>query len=104
MSKKILSFIISFALWLPIAVSALDNPIHSQYFDQLILNLLKALNPLISAFAIFFIVLAGYQFVTGQGQPEKIKQAQQTFLWTVVGLAIIFGAEIIINIIGDLLG
>lgn len=38
------------------------------------------------------IIYAGFKFVTAQGNPEKLKEAKSTFVWVVVGAAILLSA------------
>ncbi len=45
---------------------------------------------------VFFIVYAGFKYLTAQGDPNKIKSAHQILLWTVIGAAVMFGAKAII--------
>ena len=55
--------------------------------------------PLTLAVGVLFIVLAGLKFVTATGNPEKLKKAKQNLLYTVIGVAVILSAEIILNIL-----
>lgn len=48
---------------------------------------------------VFFIILSGFKFVTAQGNSTKIKEAKDMLIWTLVGAAVILGAELISNII-----
>ena len=50
---------------------------------------------------IFFIVFAGFQYVTAQGNPGKIQKANQALLYALIGGAIILGAEIIGGVVSD---
>lgn len=50
--------------------------------------------------AVFFILLAAFNFLTAQGDPEKIKNARSQILWASVAIAIALisvGAAQIIN-------
>ncbi|MCI5051049.1 MAG: TrbC/VirB2 family protein [Candidatus Pacebacteria bacterium] len=38
------------------------------------------------------IIYAGYKFVTAQGNPDKLEEAKKTFVWIVVGAAILLSA------------
>lgn len=81
----------------------IGNPIKSQTFDQLLSNFFNKINPVVMLVAMFFVLLSGYKFLTAQGEPGKIKEAQQMFLWTAIGVAIIVGAQLIIKIIKDII-
>lgn len=38
------------------------------------------------------IIYSGFLFVVAQGNPEKLKKARQSFMWTCVGTAILLGS------------
>lgn len=50
--------------------------------------------------AIFFILVAAFNFLTSRGDPEKVKSARSQILWAVVAIAIALissGAALIIQ-------
>ena len=49
--------------------------------------------------AVFFIVYAGFLFVTARGSEEKLKKAKSSFLWAIVGTAILLGAWVLATIL-----
>lgn len=69
-------------------------------------NFFKSLINMISLFgglvAILFIVIGGYGYITSAGHPEALDKAKKTLLYAGVGLAIILGANVLVNIISDL--
>ena len=67
-----------------------------QAFINAILNIVITIGIPIS---VFFIVYAGFLFVTAAGNEEKVKKARSTFLWTVVGVAILLGASLLASIL-----
>lgn len=81
----------------------LANPLGVKTFGDFITKIFDALQPIILALAVFFIVLAGFQFLTAQGNEEKIKKAKETLFWTVIGVAVAIGARILIEVIRDIL-
>ena len=44
---------------------------------------------------VFFLVFAGFQFVTARGNTEKIDTARKTLLWVVVGAFVLLGVYVI---------
>jgi hypothetical protein len=52
--------------------------------------------------AVFILILAGIQWTTSGGDKEKVQSARNKIVYTIIGLIIIFGAFMIINIIGFL--
>ena len=86
-----------------LAQTGLTNPLGSKAgtvreFIQLIIS---TLIPLITPFIIIFIVYAGFLFVTAQGNDEKLKKAKQVLLYTVIGTAVLLGAEMFSLILQD---
>lgn len=50
-------------------------------------------------FAVFFIVLAGLQYVLAQGDEEKIKQSHRSVMWAVGGIVLIMLSYAIVYVI-----
>lgn len=48
---------------------------------------------------VFFVIYSGFLFVTAQGNIKKIEDARKTFLWVVVGAAILLGSVVIASAI-----
>jgi mannose/fructose/N-acetylgalactosamine-specific phosphotransferase system component IIC len=51
--------------------------------------------------AVLFIVYAGFKFVLARGSPEKLKEARQNFLWTIIGIAIFLGAWLLASVVAN---
>lgn len=49
--------------------------------------------------AVFFIIYAGFLYVTAGGDPGKIKTAHSTLLYAAIGTAILLGAQVIADVI-----
>ena len=45
--------------------------------------------------ATIFLIYSGFLFVKAGGKPEKITEAKETFLWVVIGTAILLGAWVL---------
>lgn len=82
-------------LTLPLVVGAqgLMNPINTYDLTQLLATLLKLVARIAFPIIVLFIVYIGFLFVTSQGNPEKLKEAREYFLWAIVGALLILGAE-----------
>ena len=48
---------------------------------------------------VFFIIYSGFLFVAARGDTTKLGKAKATFLYTVIGAAILLGATILANVI-----
>jgi hypothetical protein len=44
---------------------------------------------------ILMLVYIGFLFVTARGEPGKISEAREAFMWTIVGALILLGAQVI---------
>lgn len=47
----------------------------------------------------FFLLLAGFKFVTAQGSEDKLTDAKNTFKYTVIGAILIIGAQVIVDVV-----
>lgn len=50
-------------------------------------------------FIVFFIIWAGFLYVTARGNPEKIKQAHNALLYALIGGLLILGANLLLDVI-----
>ena len=57
----------------------------------------KIVLPIGAVIAVLFLVYAGFLFVTARGSEEQLEHAKKTLLWTVIGIAILFGSLAISN-------
>lgn len=50
------------------------------------------------------IVLAGFIYLGSEGNPEKLKKAQQLIMSAVIGLAVVLMSYLLVKLIGSTLG
>ncbi len=55
---------------------------------QIINIVLNFIWPLFVGFAVLMFIVAGFQFLTAQGDPSKVDQARMSVLWGVVGVVV----------------
>ncbi len=48
---------------------------------------------------VLFIIYSGFKFVKARGNEKELADAKQTFLFTVIGAAILLGATLLANVI-----
>ena len=88
----------------PISETFIKNPLATGSiigFLEAILTIVMVLSvPVI----IFFIIYAGFLYVTAQGNSEQVKQATAALTYAVVGGLIVLGALVIVEIISNLVG
>lgn len=53
----------------------------------------------IGAVALIFVIIAGLQFVTSQGDPQAAAKARQTVIYAIIGLVIALSAEVIVKFV-----
>lgn len=112
--KKIISTIVSSAVFLPALVFAqggggsgggtggggsLQNPFARESLFEVIDLLVNTAIAFGIPIAALFIIYAGFLFVTARGSEEKITRARASITWAVVGTAILLGAKVIITVI-----
>jgi len=49
-------------------------------------GVLEYLVPVAALVAVVFIIIGGYMWMTSAGNPDRVKQAQGTLTWAVIGL------------------
>jgi hypothetical protein len=61
----------------------------------------KTLVPFAVFLAVLFIVIGGYMWMTSSGEPERVKKAQGTLTWAIIGLIFVLLVYLILNGIVD---
>ena len=101
--SQIISFILSLCIWVPysaaLATSGIDNPIDAETIQDLITAILKIIVAVGAPVAVLFLIFSGFKFVTAQGNKNKIAEAREYFIGTLVGIVILLGAEILATIV-----
>ncbi len=84
----------------PPAPIKIDNPL-SKISDipTLITTIVDAVTTIGYYVVVIFIIYAGFLFVKARGDKGGLEEAKKTFLWTVVGAAVLLGASILSNVI-----
>ena len=67
--------------------------------DQLLTRGLNITYYILGGVAVIFIILAGYQYLTANGEPGKAQKAMQTILYAVIGLVVVVSAFAITNFV-----
>jgi hypothetical protein len=78
----------------------LNNPLGGvAELDDLFFEIVNVLLIIAVPIIIFFIIFAGFTYVTAQGNPEKIKLASQSLLYALIGGVIILGSSAMLVIV-----
>jgi hypothetical protein len=102
--RAVMVTIILASAGLPSAVSAevLNNPLGNATICSLFVGILNAFMILGAPIAVVFVIIAGAKFVLARGKsegPNGLTAAKSNLLWTLVGIAIFFGAIVITQVI-----
>lgn len=62
-----------------------DPPRLNELFD-IVDKIIEFIFPFASFVAVVFIIMGGYMWISSSGDPAKIKQAQGTLTWAIIGL------------------
>jgi len=66
---------------------------------KMIERIFKYIFPVAGLLCVIFIVQGGYMWMTSSGEPEKIKQAQGTLTWAIIGLVFVIISSSILSAI-----
>ena len=75
------------------------NPLKHDKIEDFLYALLGFVIQIGYIVAVFFIILSGFYFVMAQGNDTKLEKAKEMLLWTVIGTAILIGAQVIATVI-----
>lgn len=81
------------------AAGVLCNPLQFNTITQFLQALIEILLIFAVPLVIFFIIYAGFKYVTANGNPAELSKANKALLYAIIGGVIIFGATIIGQVI-----
>lgn len=81
------------------ATPTIKNPLATDDLEGLLKKVLNIVTVFGSLVVVFFIIYSGFKFVTAQGDTNKIKEAREMFYATVIGAAILLGANLIATVV-----
>ena len=87
-------------------VGNLNYSVTNQQLEELFSSLdsvFDYLFPLGILLAVAFVVIGGYMWMSSAGNPDKIKQAQGTLTWAIIGLIFIVMVGLLLRTIVDYL-
>jgi len=111
--KKTLAFIFSFSLvvLLPLFVSyanpgagssnMIQNPLgdNNTSVQALLLKVMNLVAIVGGIVVVFFIIYSGFTLVMARGNPEGLKKGKEMLFATIIGGAILLGADVIANVV-----
>lgn len=66
--------------------------------------ILTSMYSIAGVFCVVYIIIAGYNIITGHGDPQKLEKATNTLTWAFVGLLVVLASGLLINFIGSRFG
>jgi lysylphosphatidylglycerol synthetase-like protein (DUF2156 family) len=100
--KKLIAFLtVGITLFLtasPVFAASADVS-KIQTFIQSVVQVLVTIAGVVS---VGFFVWGGFGYITSSGNPEQLDKSKKTILYAGIGLAIVFGAVVLSNVISQL--
>ncbi|MFA7285487.1 MAG: hypothetical protein WC011_01405 [Candidatus Paceibacterota bacterium] len=85
----------------PTAAVTIDNPIKANNVQDFVKTILEGIIKIGIPLVAIAIIYSGFLFVTAIGKPDKIKEAKDALLYTVIGAAILLGSWAIAQLISE---
>ena len=98
--RNILLTISVFALaWAPAIANAVElpNPLGEESVPKLIGRIISAALSVVGSLALLMFVYGGFLWLASRGDPKLIEKGKNTIMWATFGLAIIFGAYVLVK-------
>src|SRR3989338_283512 len=82
---------------------ALCNPLKPEFssISLFIAGALKVIVMLALPIIVLFFVIAGFKFISAQGNPGKLDEARKNFVWVVIGALLIMGAWVLATLLAN---
>lgn len=83
-----------------VSAAGIDNPLgNTNTLNKVIDLVLLSVQYLGGVLSVIFIIIAGLKFVLANGDPKKIESARNMLWYVIIGIAILFGAKAISDIV-----
>ena len=77
----------------------LQNPLRVDSVGGAVQAFLEIFTYIVIIFAVLMLVWVGLQFILAQGNADRIKELKKQLTWLVVGIAIVIGARLIVQVV-----
>jgi amino acid permease len=106
--KKIFPIITICILFLAISLVAnaltIENPLKYDKIDDIIKAVMDFIAIVGSSIAVIMVIWGGIVYMTAGSSEEKTKNAKKTIQWALIGMAIIWSAKFLIDVLAWVLG
>lgn len=82
-----------------VAAQSIQNPLAATSITGLFQSIIEIIMVFAIPVIVFFIVYAGFLYVTARGDTGQIQKAHQALLYAVIGGVIIIGANVLIDVV-----
>jgi hypothetical protein len=86
------------------AVVSIENPVRINSVDDLLAKTLSAVQSIIAALAVLFIVIGGVIYITSAGDQQRVELAKKAVTASLIGLALALAAPAFLKEIYEVLG
>ncbi len=108
--KKTLAFFVSLSFLVPLFIfaqnttgggSTIQNPLgdNNTSVQDILMKIMDLVVKVGTIVVVFFIIYSGFKFVTAKGNEGEVTKAKDIFFATVIGGAILLGADVIANVV-----
>ena len=100
---KIAHIVSALIVFTPVLIFAADytvqNPLKSNDVKKILVDIMNLVALVGSVVVVFFIIYSGFKFVVAKGNEKEVTDAKNMFFATIVGGAILLGADVIANVV-----
>ena len=90
--------------WQTIEAEILSGDLVGASIGYVISKTFQYLFPLAGFILLAYLVIAGYQWMTSQGDPKGLEQARNNILYALIGFIVLFSAYWVVKIVATVLG
>ncbi len=83
----------------PTETFTLKNPLQVESIGGLVQNFVEIFSYVVILFAVLSLVYVGLKFILVRGNMEEMNKLKDWLLWIVVGVAVVIGARVIIQVV-----
>jgi hypothetical protein len=73
-------------------------------FIKLAVNIASVLLTIIGSLALAVFIYGGFMLILSEGSPEKVKKGTGAMMAALIGLAVVFGAYLLVKVLGTAIG
>jgi hypothetical protein len=93
----------AFVVATPTLAANIENPLIAENLQDFFMAIIAIVIVFATPIIVFFIIYAGFLYVTARGNEQTITQANRALLYAVIGGLLILGAYGIITIVSNLI-